>query len=134
MADFAAWFSACEGAFDYTAGSTLRAYEGNRQDIHGIVLEGNLVADGIRALCEKNGNVWQGTTSQLLSALQDVTDSDSQRLRVFPKTAAMLGRAVNAIRPNLRATGIDVQDVSMGRGNDRRKAYRIVQASSANPA
>jgi hypothetical protein len=127
MADFAEWFTACEGAFGYAAGNTLRAYEGNRQDVHGIVLEGNLVADGIQVLCDKNGGVWQGTTSQLLKALQDITDSDSQRLRVFPKTAAMLGRAVNAIRPNLRATGIDVQDVSLGRGNDRRKAYRIVK-------
>jgi len=83
MADFAQWVSACEGAF-WEAGTFMAAYDANRDTAVETVLEADTVAMAMLSFMSKKSH-WEGTTTDLLSALAGET-SDAVRLeRKWPK-------------------------------------------------
>jgi primase-polymerase (primpol)-like protein len=107
MADFALFVSAAEPALPIASGEFMRCYTGNRHDAHSAALD-NPVASAVRALVDRF-DPWAGTATQLLKALEGLTDEAQRRARSYPKDGANLGKILARLAPNLRAVGIEVR-------------------------
>jgi len=107
MADFAKWVVAAMPALDMIPDDFLTAYNENRDSINEIVLESSPIARWVSGLVS-NGN-WNGTATDLLDELNIMTDYDTQKAKVWPKSPRALSQMLNRIAPNLRRKGIDIQ-------------------------
>lgn len=64
-----------------------------------------------------SGVVWEGTSTELLTALQQVCTRQGLPAEELPKASAAVGKKVREIAPNLRKVGIDIRP---DRDNKRR--------------
>lgn len=108
MADFAAWAEAAVRELGWEQGEFLEAYEASHARAHGVAVEaspiGPLLADvGL------NGG-FQGTASELLARLEGKVDEKETRRKEWPKTAAVLGKLLRRLAPDLRGVGVTVEE------------------------
>lgn len=104
MADFAVWASAAEPSLGLAAGTVIGAFNRNRAEAHGIVLDASPVGVAVIRLAERHRS-WQGTPDELLRALLAIADESARG--AFPKNAKGLSDLLRRIAPNLRAVGVN---------------------------
>lgn len=110
MADFALWAIAAEGGTDERSSEFWRAYARNRESAHVLAVDASPVASAIVELVNERGN-WQGTCSDLLELLVARVHERDEALR----SSHALGRALRRYGPNLRALGVFMQFVRVGK-------------------
>jgi hypothetical protein len=106
MADFAKWAIAGEVTLGFTSGSFLAAYDSNRQTGLETALEASPVATAVCKLMETR-DLWEGTASDLLKALESLTDERTIRSRNWANNSRSLGKTLARIAPDLRGVGIE---------------------------
>jgi hypothetical protein len=114
MADFTIWMTAAEQAFGWKSSAFLHAYEENRRAASDLPLE-TPVADALRKLTLP----WDGTATELLSALQSLTDESIRHSRTWPRSGQSLSNALRRLAPNLREAGIGVEFTRQGHSRAR---------------
>jgi hypothetical protein len=85
MADFARWVVACEAKLPWTAGTFMRAYEGNRVESIETMLESEGVIVALRAFLTRYTD-WKGTAGELLRELNAAGTDEVKKTRDWPKT------------------------------------------------
>lgn len=108
MADFAEFVVAAEPALPWEPGEFLAAYSANQEQAVRATLDGDNLAEGIRATVELDGR-WRGTATELLERLR--TDFPGQE---WPKNARSLSSRVRRLATFLRKTGIDIEFEATG--------------------
>jgi hypothetical protein len=107
MADFAKWAVACERAA-FPAGSFMKAYKANRRGAVETVLEGDLVATALRAFMTARAKPWEGTATELFTALGDSAGDRLTKAKEWPKAPNKLSGRLRRTAHFLRKVGIDV--------------------------
>jgi hypothetical protein len=107
MADFAKWVTACEEALPWPAGGFLEAYAGNRAEAVEAALETDPLAAAVKSLLEEQP-AWEGTASELLSALEPHAPEQARRGRSWPASARSLGNRLRRSATFLRQAGVDL--------------------------
>lgn len=120
MADFARWVTAAEPALPWEPGTFMAAFEGMREDAIRTAVESDPVAAAVVRLVDKGS--WQGTASELLTALEPFTLEQTTKTKAWPKTARTLAGRLRRAAPNLRAVGVDVEHF---RASDKRRTRLI---------
>jgi hypothetical protein len=123
MADFAEWGAACEGAY-WESGTFSAAYDGNRDEAVGDIIEADLVATAVQSFMVDQEE-WSGETMQLLTLLEKQIDEKQMKSRQWPKAANTLSNKLRRAASDLRKIGIEITE-----GRDpttRRKVWTITQ-------
>jgi hypothetical protein len=111
MADFAQWVTATEKGLGWSEGTFMTAYQGNRESANDLALEASTIAQPLVDCLEEQGT-WSGSTSELLTALENRTGGDQvKRQKSWPKNARALSGQLRRIAPNLRIKGWILDDV-----------------------
>ena len=118
MADFALWVTACETAF-WPAGTFMTAYADNRADAVENVIEADPVATAIRALMNEKSDEWDGTASDLLTALSEIAGERVTKSKAWPGSARALSGRLRRAATFLRKIGIEVQNLKLGKSRTR---------------
>jgi hypothetical protein len=131
MADFAEWATAAEVSLGLKLGAFMAAYTRNRASSNDLALESSPVAAAVLSFINVEEE-WQGTSSELLKALNDRTGEDVQRQPGWPKAANALSGALKRLAPNLRAAGVNVSRPNRAGKNGARiiQLERIRNSSS----
>jgi len=106
MADFALWASACETAM-WPIGTFEAAYGDNRDGAVANVIDCDPVASAVRSFMETRAE-WEGTATQLLSALEALAGERVIKSKTWPKAPHALSGRLRRIAASLRKIGIDV--------------------------
>ena len=111
MADFAKWITAAEPGLGWEPGTFLEAYRENRRDVSEASFEADSVAVAIDKLCSTTDWLegFQGTATELLFAINNLTSETTRKSNYWPQTAAQLGNRVARATPLLRAKGHTVE-------------------------
>lgn len=109
MADFAIFATAAEPALGVKSGAFINAYAGNRDSLNSTALEACSVAPYLTMLIEKSPGVWEGTASELLTALNGLATDDTKREKGWPAKGQLLAGILRRLAPNLRQTGIHIE-------------------------
>jgi len=125
MADFALWVTAAEKALEWTPGTFLSAYRGNRESANDLALESSPVGQPVLDLLQETGE-WCGTSGELLEAIEARVNDQTKRQKSWPKSPRSMSGHLKRLSPNLRAAGWDVQ---YNRKTSRR-LYTIQQLQS----
>lgn len=107
MADFARWGIAGEAALGLEEGDFMRSYQENREGANESVMEGSPVATALLKFMEARIR-WEGTASDLLAELAQVTTEETRKNRSWPHGARALGSHLKRLAPNLRAAGLNL--------------------------
>jgi hypothetical protein len=109
MADFARWVVACEDKLPWTAGTFMRAYEGNRAESIETMLESDTVVVAMRAFLTQQID-WKGTAGELLKTLKKtVLEEEVKKANDWPKTPRGMSGALRRAAPGLRKLGYTVE-------------------------
>ena len=130
MADFATWITACEPALGWQPWLFLKTYNSNRKGAVEKAIEVDLIASSIRVLMDGRG-VWEGTATDLLDDLEEVTDERTRKAKAWPKTPVWLSRKMKRSVTFLRAVGIEV--VFPG-DKDKPRHIRVFRQATKNSA
>ncbi len=103
MADFARWVVAAEPACPWPAGTFLRVYAGNREQAIEATIDGDPLADFVKAVCP-----WAGTARELLAQLNEKTPDAVQNTREWFRQPRHVANALRRLAPALRQVGINV--------------------------
>ncbi len=133
MADFAVWSVAVEPACPWPEGTFLDAYAGNRQGAVEATLDGDPVADCVRAVAP-----WSGTAKELLAELNKQTSEPIQKRKNWFSRPRQVSDALRRLAPGLRRVGFDVSFRKHGHARTRlieikRLIASAESASSAHP-
>ena len=128
MADFALWSVAAESACPWPNGGFLEAYGSNREGAVESTLDGDPVADMVRAL----GFPWSGTATDLLAELNTRTDEAITRRKDWFSKPRQVADALRRIAPGLRKVGLDVDFGRHGRGRTRLIEITRLDSSAAS--
>jgi hypothetical protein len=107
MADFARWAIAAAPGADYEATAFITAYAHHRSAAQGMEFEAVPVLSLIPPLVAA-GDRWEGTTTELLTALGSRADELTRRQRQWPNTARELTNILRRSASSLRGAGIRV--------------------------
>lgn len=121
MVDFAQWGTAAEAALGLEPGQFLEAYEKNRTTASLSVLESTPLVTALFAMLRKESS-FEGTATELLKAMGAWR---YERQKGWPKTPRTLSGMLTRLAPNLRAAGIAIEKVNCGRGDGKRKVWKI---------
>jgi hypothetical protein len=110
MADFAITAAAAEGAFGWPEGTFLKAYQTNRETANEVAMEASPIARPLLALLEETGD-WEGTSSELMEALELKANDQEKRQRGWPRNAKSVSGHLKRLAPNLRTTGWVLEQV-----------------------
>lgn len=107
MADFTRWGCAIAEALGHLQTEFLNAYSANVNRQHDEAIEASLVAIVVVKLMEEQ-DLWEGSPTELLNALKTTAETLSVDLKAkgWPKTANVVWKRINEVRPNLAAKGI----------------------------
>ena len=127
MADFAHWGVAVAKALGSTQETFLALYFENIGQQHEEVIHADVVAAALMVFMEKRKE-WEGTASELLSALRDTADGEriDTHAKRWPKAPNSLSRHLNEVRTNLAEVGIMVE---LLRAADGKRRIRILRTS-----
>jgi hypothetical protein len=112
MADFEKYAEIISQCMDYEPMKFINAYHENKKLKTDNVLETSPVAKAVIEFMETRER-WRGTNPELLAELESVTSSlkiNTQRERLWPKAANVLGRRLNEIKSNLEEVGIMINE------------------------
>ena len=111
MADFARWSMAVEKGLGRDPEDWRQAYSVNVGRQNEEAIAGSVVATALLALLE-DSDEWVGQPHELYALLKEQADQLKIPGKSFPGSAAVLGRKLREIRPNLLALGwhIDFRD------------------------
>jgi hypothetical protein len=107
MADFALWVTACEPALGWTPGTFIAAYASNRSSANDAAIDASIIGPVLQAFMATR-DTWQGTSTELLTELERVTDDKTCHRKEWPGSARKLSGDLRRLAPNLRASGMDV--------------------------
>lgn len=107
MADFARWGIAGEAALGLEEGDFMRSYQDNREGANEAAMEASPVATALLQFMEARIR-WEGTASDLLAELAQVTTEETRKNRSWPHGARALGSHLKRLAPNLRAAGLNL--------------------------
>jgi hypothetical protein len=116
MADFARLVVAAESQAPWPAPSFLKEYNAMLNDSAGVVLEGDLTADALKALLD-DVQAWRGTVGALLTEItaRQSEDFGARPPQDWPRNAKKLGANLRRLAPALEQVGYSVR--SQGRTN-----------------
>jgi putative DNA primase/helicase len=110
MADFAKWITAAEPGLGWEPGTFLEAYRENRRDVSDAAFEADAVAVAIdKLITAERPDGFHGTSTELLSAINNVIPETTRKSKYWPENAAKLGTRVARAAPLLRAKGYVVE-------------------------
>jgi hypothetical protein len=116
MADFAEWIVAAEPALPWAPEAFLTAYAGNQDDANDLTLEASPVAQAVRELMREQTEPWTSTATELLTALEELTDEKTRRQKSWPGSGRAMANDLRRLAPNLRVVGIAVTFSRAGGG------------------
>lgn len=117
MADFAAIGAAIAPVLGWTAKDFITAYDSKRDDGRGAVIDSEPFAVALGEWLTAEG--WMGSAGELLDALQH--HAQLERLpRTWPQSPQSVGSLLRRLAPDLRARGIDVEQLPRAKGGGRR--------------
>jgi len=108
MADFVRWIVAAEPALPWEGGDFLKAYENNRLHVIESAIDADPVASAVIIFYQQFG-AWEGTPTELLSALNCQVTEDIKRLGVWPKMPNSLSAKLARSEVFLREKLINVE-------------------------
>jgi hypothetical protein len=119
MADFAVWVVAGEEALGLKQGDFMRAYKQNRNEMHHLALEANVLPNVVLRLMEDRRKIgkWSGSPTALLKELEQVATTMGERILAaydWPRTPIHLSGQLKRYAPNLRALGLQVRSSRSG--------------------
>ncbi len=121
MADFALWVQACEPALPWESGGFMEVYDENREKIVASALLSDAVGSAVQEFMESSlAPQWEGTSSELLDALEQVVDDRTKNNKYWPKDAPRLGQRLRRSAGFLRQIGIEIEFP------DRQKTKRLI--------
>ncbi len=130
MADFALWVVAAEPACPWPVGTFLDAYAENRHGAVEATLDGDPVADVVRAIAP-----WTGTATELLAELNTRTPETITKRKGWFTRSRQVSDALRRLAPGLRRVGVEVDFTRQAHTGRRMIALAIENAgSSASPA
>jgi hypothetical protein len=110
MADFARVLA----ALDHVTGwSTLATYRAKIAELGMNLIEGDTFARAVYRLAAGTSeppDQWEGTSSELLAALQRICALTGMPTGDLPTDPRVVGRKVREIAPSLRKVGVDIRD------------------------
>ncbi|MEF2278784.1 hypothetical protein V3W47_10785 [Deinococcus sp. YIM 134068] len=107
LADFARLIVAAEGALPWAPGEFLSAYGQMQSEAAGSVLDGEPVAEALRAFMDDTAE-WTGTVKKLLGILEEREYAETRPPQGWPRTPKALGNALRRLAPALSQTGYGV--------------------------
>jgi hypothetical protein len=125
MADFAVWITACEQALGWPAGTFMAAYTENRSSANDTAMEASIVGTVIVEFMADRP-AWEGTSADLLAALEAKGGEKVQRRQDWPKSPRKLSGDLRRVAPNLRRAGMDIR-FERGTGKDRKRMIRLAK-------
>ena len=128
MADFAMGSVAVEPACPWPEGTFLKAYARNRQGAVEATLDGDPVADVIRAIAP-----WSGTASELLVELTKRTSETITKRKNWFSRPRQVSDALRRLAPGLRKVGIEVTFARQAH-TGRRLVFVEKSGSSPSPS
>jgi hypothetical protein len=126
MADFAVWISACEQALGWSSGTFMAAYSENRSSANETALEASVVGPVVMQFMADRP-AWEGTSADLLAALEAQAGEKLKSQQDWPKTPRKLSGDLRRVAPNLRRAGLDVK-FDRGTGKGRKRLIRLANA------
>jgi len=127
MADFARWVTAAETALGWPTGTFMAAYGGNQESANELALEASIVAKPLLELLDAQ-RCWQGSSSELIKALEGRVDDQVKRQHGWPKNPRALSGHLKRLSPNLRVAGWNVEYDR----TSKKRLWSIERASSAS--
>ena len=109
LADFAKWSVAAEPGLGWEPGTFMNAYGGNRREVFDEAFEADTVAVAVVQFVGPRLDGWEGTATELLSRLNDITPEPTKQLRSWPKVPQGLSARLERCAPLLRAKGLHFQ-------------------------
>jgi hypothetical protein len=110
MVDFAHLAISAEVYMGFEPGTFLKRLLENKAHGHEIAMESSPVAVAIGNLLNIKWNAeWSGSPTELLEALNQITDDQTRRKSLWPATPRSLGKSLKRVAPNLRAMGVIVE-------------------------
>ena len=109
LADFAVWVAAAEPALKWEKGTFLKAYSINRREVTALTLDADQVGTAVKTFMERRSfEIWEGTASELLDALDGQADDRTKKGKYWPRSANALSGKVKRSATALRTEGIEV--------------------------
>lgn len=127
MADFCEFATAAGMALGWNPGAFLDAYRGNRSDANELALDADVIVPHLRKFASAQAP-WEGTASDLLTALSSGASDRETKARDWPKRPHSLSGRLRRLAPNLRAVGIQVEFFH-STDSSHRRLVKIVQAA-----
>jgi hypothetical protein len=127
MADFSKWVMAAEPGLGWEPGSFMNAYNDNRSTAVGIGLESDVLAQAIIDF-QKDYPTWDGTTTDLINALEENVSEKILKSKLWPKAANVLSNRLRRLAPVLREVGIEVE-FGIREGRKRNRLISIRECS-----
>jgi transcriptional regulator with XRE-family HTH domain len=119
MADFARVGVAVERVLGWSEGAFMRAYGGNIADQHQTALDATAWGAHLMNLLDGRNEPWSGTATELLIQLENRAGDAGRRRRGFPQSPRALAGDLKRLAPNLRALGVGVQFLKVGKSRSR---------------
>jgi hypothetical protein len=135
MADFAIWSAAAAPALGWSEKEFVDAYSANRERLNAEALETSTLFKPItRLLSQASDGRWQGTATELLSALvYDQLNDPPEVRRNYPTSARGLSQLVRRHIPNFLRVGITIE-FQRSAGPDSERLILIQKACGASDA
>jgi hypothetical protein len=126
MADFAVTSVAAARALGWSGDDFLQVYSGNRSVGHDLTLDCSPIAPLVRRLVENDR--WVGTSTELITKLNDMADERTRKEPGFPKNARSLSNTLRRLAPTFRAVGISIRFEREGK--ERRRTVILESAGN----
>lgn len=133
LADFARLIVAGEAALPWMAGEFLNEYSRMQSEAASTVLEGEPVAEALRAFIDDEGE-WKGTVKKLLGILEGREYPDTRPPAAWPRTARALGASLRRLAPALSKTGYMVTPAGRSSEGERYSLGLAPQKEGSEPA
>lgn len=138
MSDFATWVAAAEanGGLPWSPGEFLSAYQDARLETSRAAVDDDPFAaalyrfakNRVRAGETEPHVVWEGSATELLSALRASVPPELAASKMFPQSPKALTNRGRRLAPDLRALGVDMLP-SVKVGHQRTRLLRIVTSA-----
>ena len=93
----------------------MSIYNANRQGAVQASIDADLLASAIQTWMFKK-EYWEGTPTDLLTDLENISDERTIKAKAWPKTASLLSRKIKRSITFLRSVGIEIE---YGKSGDR---------------
>jgi hypothetical protein len=94
---------------DWEPGTFLRVLGETRDEAHETAIESSPVGQAIQGFMNVH-ETWSGTMAALLTQLKLQVEEPVARSKYFPQDAIRLSKALLRLSPDLRATGIEIEN------------------------